>query len=165
MKFSLPARPLHHVGRYIFLLVSLTALASCARGAADSANVPSRQPAATSVAASSGDSAQAARDAQDDGQWLMAAHDYASTRYSGLNQITTENVKSLRLAWSFSTGVLRGHEGAPLVIGSTMYLVWNVSNSDSDRPGEFSAFRDLRTGFGAAGTQVLMLKFNYWLGL
>ncbi len=49
--------------------------------------------------------------------------------------------------------------------GSTMYLVWNVSNSDSDRPGEFSAFRDLRTGFGAAGTQVLMVKFNYWLGL
>lgn len=49
--------------------------------------------------------------------------------------------------------------------GSTLYLVWNVSNSDSTRPGEFSALRDLRTGFGAAGTQVLMVKFNYWLGL
>jgi hypothetical protein len=49
--------------------------------------------------------------------------------------------------------------------GSTLYLVWNVSNSDDTRPGEFSAFRDLRTGFGAAGTQVLMVKFNYWLGL
>ncbi|HYB93798.1 MAG TPA: DUF5916 domain-containing protein [Vicinamibacterales bacterium] len=49
--------------------------------------------------------------------------------------------------------------------GSTLYLVYNVNNSDSTRPGEFSAFRDLRTGFGAAGTQVLMVKFNYWLGL
>jgi hypothetical protein len=49
--------------------------------------------------------------------------------------------------------------------GSTLYLVWNVSNSDDTRPGEFSAFRDLRTGFGSAGTQVLMVKFNYWLGL
>jgi hypothetical protein len=49
--------------------------------------------------------------------------------------------------------------------GSTLYLVYNVSNSDSSRPGEFSAFRDLRSGFGAAGTQVLMVKFNYWLGL
>ena len=49
--------------------------------------------------------------------------------------------------------------------GSTLYLVWNVSNSDDTRPGQFSAFRDLRTGFGAAGTQVLMVKFNYWLGL
>ena len=49
--------------------------------------------------------------------------------------------------------------------GSTLYLVYNVSNSDASRPGEFSAFRDLRSGFGAAGTQVLMVKFNYWLGL
>lgn len=49
--------------------------------------------------------------------------------------------------------------------GSTLYLVYNVSNSDTSRPGDFSAFRDLRSGFGAAGTQVLMVKFNYWLGL
>jgi hypothetical protein len=49
--------------------------------------------------------------------------------------------------------------------GSTLYLVWNVSNSDDTRPGVFSAFRDLRSGFGSGGTQVLMVKFNYWLGL
>jgi hypothetical protein len=49
--------------------------------------------------------------------------------------------------------------------GSTLYLVYNVSNSDESHPGEFSAFRDVRTGFGAAGTQVFMVKFNYWLGL
>jgi hypothetical protein len=49
--------------------------------------------------------------------------------------------------------------------GSTLYLVYNVSNSDESHPGDFSAFRDLGRGFGAAGTQVLMVKFNYWLGL
>lgn len=49
--------------------------------------------------------------------------------------------------------------------GSTLYLVYNVSNSDASRPGEFSPFRDLRSGFGAPGSQVLMVKFNYWLGL
>jgi hypothetical protein len=49
--------------------------------------------------------------------------------------------------------------------GSTLYLVYNVSNNDDTRPGEFSAFRDLRSGFGAAGTQVFMVKFSYWLGL
>jgi len=49
--------------------------------------------------------------------------------------------------------------------GSTLYLVYNVSNSEASRPGEFSPIRDLRTGFSAAGTQVLMVKFNYWLGL
>ena len=49
--------------------------------------------------------------------------------------------------------------------GSTLYLVYNVSNSDDTRPGRFAAFRDLRTGFGASGTQVFMVKLNYWLGL
>jgi PQQ-dependent dehydrogenase (methanol/ethanol family) len=64
----------------------------------------------------------------DDGQWTMAARDYASTRYSGLGQITAGNVHGLRVAWTFSTGVLRGHEAAPLVVGSTMYLVTPYPN-------------------------------------
>ena len=45
-----------------------------------------------------------------------------TTRYSELKQITNQNVGKLQAAWSFSTGVLRGHEGAPLVIGDVMYL-------------------------------------------
>ena len=52
----------------------------------------------------------------------MPGKNYASTRYSSLGQITTENIKNLRPAWMFSTGVLRGHEGAPLVVGNTMYV-------------------------------------------
>jgi alcohol dehydrogenase (cytochrome c) len=59
---------------------------------------------------------------QDEKQWVMPARDYANTRFSPLKQINTENVKNLRVAWTFSTGVLRGHEGAPLVIGDTMYV-------------------------------------------
>src|SRR5436190_23417855 len=35
----------------------------------------------------------------DDGQWLWAAKDYASTRYSSLDQINTNNAKDLKLAW------------------------------------------------------------------
>ena len=54
--------------------------------------------------------------------WCMQQHDYANTRYSTLDQITRDNVKDLKVSWSFSTGVLRGHEGGPLVIGSTMFL-------------------------------------------
>jgi lanthanide-dependent methanol dehydrogenase len=42
----------------------------------------------------------------DDNQWVMPAKNYASTRYSGLDQINTENVKQLQPAWTFSTGVL-----------------------------------------------------------
>ncbi|MFL6719438.1 MAG: methanol/ethanol family PQQ-dependent dehydrogenase, partial [Burkholderiaceae bacterium] len=43
-------------------------------------------------------------------------------RYSSLAQINKGNVKNLQVAWTFSTGVLRGHEGGPLVIGDTMYV-------------------------------------------
>jgi PQQ-dependent dehydrogenase (methanol/ethanol family) len=59
---------------------------------------------------------------QDHKQWAQPALDYANTRYSKLNQITAANANRLQVAWTFSTGVLRGHEGNPLVIGDTMYL-------------------------------------------
>ena len=59
----------------------------------------------------------------DDGQWTMPAKDYAATRFSGLTDITAANAKNLHPTWSFSTGVLGGHEGQPLVVGSTMYVV------------------------------------------
>src|SRR3982751_4587510 len=59
----------------------------------------------------------------DNGQWVMAAKNYASTRFSTLDQINTGNVKNLKLAWTFSTGLTRGHEAAPLVVNNTMYVV------------------------------------------
>ena len=58
----------------------------------------------------------------DPNNWAVQSGDYAGTRFSKLNQITAANVGSLKVAWTFSTGVLRGHEGGPLVVGSTMYL-------------------------------------------
>ncbi len=54
--------------------------------------------------------------------WAMQAGDFANHRYSELNQVNKGNVKKLKVAWMMSTGVLRGHEGSPLVIGNTMYL-------------------------------------------
>jgi len=59
---------------------------------------------------------------KDPKQWVMPTGDYANLRHSALKQITAENVGKLAPAWQFSTGVLRGHEGAPLVIGDVMYL-------------------------------------------
>jgi lanthanide-dependent methanol dehydrogenase len=59
---------------------------------------------------------------RDPNQWVMPTGDYANHRYSELKQITAQNVGKLQAAWTFSTGVLRGHEGAPLVIGDVMYL-------------------------------------------
>jgi lanthanide-dependent methanol dehydrogenase len=53
---------------------------------------------------------------------VMPLGDCANTSYSKLDQINARNVKNLHVAWTFSTGVLRGHEGGPLVIGNVMYV-------------------------------------------
>ncbi|WP_034855734.1 methanol/ethanol family PQQ-dependent dehydrogenase [Sinorhizobium sojae] len=60
--------------------------------------------------------------AADAKNWAMPTGDYANTRYSKLNQINKDNAKDLQVKWTFSTGVLRGHEGGPLVIGDVMYV-------------------------------------------
>ena len=59
---------------------------------------------------------------ENEANWVMPAGDYKNQRYSELTQINKDNVKDLNMAWSFSTGVLRGHEGNSLVIDGTMYV-------------------------------------------
>jgi PQQ-dependent dehydrogenase (methanol/ethanol family) len=62
------------------------------------------------------------------GEWHLPAGDLANTRFSPLDQITVDNVASLRPRFTFSTGIPRGHEGAPLVVGDTMYVVTPFPN-------------------------------------
>ncbi len=64
----------------------------------------------------------------DPNQWVMPSGNYSGTRYSALDQINKSNVGSLGVAWQFSTGVLRGHEGGPLVLGDVMYIVSAIPN-------------------------------------
>jgi lanthanide-dependent methanol dehydrogenase len=59
---------------------------------------------------------------QNPNDWVMPSRTYDAQRFSPLKQINTANVGKMQVAWSFSTGVLRGHEGAPLVIGNVMYV-------------------------------------------
>jgi len=54
--------------------------------------------------------------------WASQAGDMYNQRYSKLDKITTANVGKLQVAWTFSTGVLRGHEGSPLVVDGMMYV-------------------------------------------
>jgi len=54
--------------------------------------------------------------------WAMQAGDMYNQRYSKLKQINKGNVGKMQVAWLFSTGVLRGHEGSPLVVNGTMYV-------------------------------------------
>ena len=65
---------------------------------------------------------------QDPNNWVMWGRTYDGSRYSPLDQINKENVGNLQVAWTFSTGVLRGHEGGPLVIGDTMWVHTPVPN-------------------------------------
>jgi PQQ-dependent dehydrogenase (methanol/ethanol family) len=60
--------------------------------------------------------------------WRLPAGDSANTRYSSLAQINTDNVRNLRVHRMFSTGVPRGHEGQPLVVNDTLYVVTPFPN-------------------------------------
>ena len=59
---------------------------------------------------------------KDPNQWVMWGGNYYGQRYSELDQINSKNVHNLQVAWTFSTGVLRGHEGGPLILGDMMYV-------------------------------------------
>jgi PQQ-dependent dehydrogenase (methanol/ethanol family) len=73
------------------------------------------------------------------GEWIMQGNNSALTRYSDLAEINTSTARNLKLAWTFSTGALRGHEGAPIVVNNTMYLVTPFPNIayalDLTKPG------------------------------
>ena len=65
----------------------------------------------------------AARAQAADAQWTTPAGTVQGTRFSDLTQITAANVAQLKEEFHFTTGALSGFEGAPLVVGTTMYVV------------------------------------------
>lgn len=73
------------------------------------------------------------------GEWTLPAGDYANTRFSPLSQITTQNVKNMHVVATMSTGIPHGHEGQPLVVNKTMYVVTPFPNYlialDLTKPG------------------------------
>ena len=57
-----------------------------------------------------------------------AAGGYHGIRHSKLNQITADNAAKLTVAWTMSTGTLRGQEGQPLVIANMLYFESSYPN-------------------------------------
>src|SRR5438876_11506659 len=49
------------------------------------------------------------------GNWMLYRRTYDGQGYSPPDQINTSNVKSLTPVWTFSTGVVEGHEASPIV--------------------------------------------------
>ena len=82
-----------------------------------------RSPGTQLVAAESASTYDPARAADSAGEWTLPGRDEQGTRYSPLGQITSANAANLKVAWTMSTGVLHGHEGQPLVVNNTMYVV------------------------------------------
>ena len=73
------------------------------------------------------------------GDWTLPAGDYANTRFSPLSQINTTNVQNLKVVATASTGIPHGHEGQPLVVNGTLYIVTPFPNNlialDITKPG------------------------------
>ena len=73
------------------------------------------------------------------GDWPMAGHDTALTRFAELDEVRPENVAHLALAFSFDTGIRKGQEAAPVVVGDTMFVVTPYPNTlyalDLAKPG------------------------------
>jgi lanthanide-dependent methanol dehydrogenase len=100
---------------------------------------PSRSTGSTNAQTGGAPAVNASSLAPDDGQWVRPAKDFASTRFSSLSEITSATIKSLHPVATFSTGVVRGHEAAPVVVGATMYVVTPFPNYvyalDLSKPG------------------------------
>jgi PQQ-dependent dehydrogenase (methanol/ethanol family) len=108
----------------------------------------------------------------DDGQWTMPAKNYASTRYSALAGVTTQNVGRLSVDFTFSTGIAKGHEAAPLVVGSTMFIVSPFPNIvyalDLSKPGAPTKWsfkpKPVAASQGVACCDVVNRGAMYWQG-
>ena len=118
-----------------FAVLAAAALASCNKHDSNAAQSPQNVAAPNSQHALPPSAASPA----DNGNWEMPGKDYASTRFSALNQITPANVGRLGLAFTFSTATTHGYEAPPLVVDGTMYLITPFPNIlyalDLTKPG------------------------------
>jgi PQQ-dependent dehydrogenase (methanol/ethanol family) len=64
-----------------------------------------------------------------DGEWRLPSGDYANTRFSPLSDINGANVQNLHVVTTASTGAPHGHEGNPLVVNNTLYVVAPFPNN------------------------------------
>ena len=126
------------------LLAAVVGASACGRGnaavvrqAGDTTAKP--LPAATGSAANTWALPPNATRGEPDGDWQMPGRDFAASRFSPLAEINTSNAKDLKVVTTMSTGVLHGHEGQPLVVNGTMYIVTPYPNFlyavDLSKPG------------------------------
>ena len=103
--------------------------------------------------------------------WVMPGRTYEAQNYSPLNQINAANVKQLRVSWTFSDGLLNGHEGAPLVVNGVMYVQTPFPNRtfalSLDDPGRILWENDPKQNAAArsvACCDIVNRGMAYWPG-
>ncbi|MGV3592512.1 MAG: PQQ-dependent dehydrogenase, methanol/ethanol family [Gammaproteobacteria bacterium] len=126
----------------LLALSSAITLAACSDNnevAGTESPAPSAAPpaAATPTTVTGPDDAALANAQNDASEWLTYGRDYAEQRFSPLNQINTNNVTELGVAWTYDTGEVRGHEASPLVNDGVMYftLPWSIVVAVDARTG------------------------------
>ena len=74
----------------------------------------------------------------EDGNWLAHGRTYDEKRHSPLEQINTESVSKLGLAWYWDTGTTRGLEATPIVVDGIMFSTgsWSVVWAHDAKTGE-----------------------------
>lgn len=109
--------------------------------------------------------------AKDPANWVMTGRDYNAQNFSTMTEIDKDTVKRLRPAWSFSTGVLNGHEGTPLVVGDRMYVHTPFPNTtfalDLNEPGRIvwqNKPKQSPTARAVACCDVVNRGLAYWPG-
>jgi PQQ-dependent dehydrogenase (methanol/ethanol family) len=110
---------------------------------------------AVALAAAMGLPAAVASDGGAGDEWTTPAGTVQGTRYSLLKQITSANAASLVEEFAAPTNATASHQGQPLVIGSTMYVVAPFPNKliafNLDAPGSVRWTYDPKADIYARG--------------
>jgi hypothetical protein len=97
-------------------------------------------------------------------QPFVAVGDYGNIRRLARARSFEFEPVSMAYDPDFNTKSLRGNMVLrwEYLRGSTLFVVWDMSQVDYARAGQFSPLRDLRGTFSGDATNVLMVKATYW---
>jgi quinohemoprotein ethanol dehydrogenase len=117
------------------LIVALSAALWCGGAGAQTAKGSAEHIKAVTGAI---DSAAIVANAKTTNDWPSYGLDYAETRFSKLDKINADNVKSLGLMWTYSLDSHRGVEATPIVVDGIMYVTapWSVVHAVDVRSGK-----------------------------
>lgn len=129
---------------------SLAALLLAGCGGSEGPSSETSDAAAISGGASTGGGAAAVNDerlqsaAKEPEQWMTHGGTYKEQRFSQLDQINTENIGELGLAWFADLDTNRGQESTPLMVDGVIYVseAWSKVSAFDARTGERLWFYD-----------------------